>query len=307
MKTIMITFFFALGLCLTASYANAQKLTTDPESDGFSASWFPAEGASEKAIVVIGGSEGGNGFGNRMAPVLNQAGYHVLSVGLFRMSGLPQQLELVPLEYADRAYAWLMQLEDHDITEAALIGVSKGAEYALLHASLTDAWSAVVAVSPSSVAWQSINQQDFGSRRSSWSYKGEPADFLPYDFTGGFTGVFNLYNDALNGIEDTHTAIITSENISAPLFLASGGDDRLWPSGRMALMIAERFSNREDPPVLVHHHIPEAGHMLLVADPESAARSNKGTFAFLGGSRELVTEHVRGVQQAIMKFLAENF
>jgi dienelactone hydrolase len=98
----------------------------------------------------------------------------VLSVGYFKLPGLPQQLSRIPLEYFGRALAWLAHQPQVDRKHIAILGVSRGSEAALLSgAYFPRLVSAVIAMVPSDVALCSIP----GCRGPAWTFHGHP---VPY-------------------------------------------------------------------------------------------------------------------------------
>jgi len=138
-----------------------------------------------KAIILLGGSEGGKSWSRIKRPVelLVQRGYTVLSLAYFKSTGLPDSLEEIPIEYFEKAFDWLSKQDSIIRDEYAILGGSKGAEIALWLGSKYSQLKAVIALSPSSVIWQGIpiNRYDLGKgKMSSWSYQGESLPFLPY-------------------------------------------------------------------------------------------------------------------------------
>ncbi len=89
---------------------------------------------SRKAIILLGGSEGGKSWGRVRKPLelLVELGYALLSLAYFKADGLPAALQEIPLEYFANAFSWLAAQEDIVTDQYALLGGSKGAEAALL-------------------------------------------------------------------------------------------------------------------------------------------------------------------------------
>lgn len=256
MKTSIFLFLF-----LQSTIVLSQSQTIDLERYGFSANWFESSNKFGSTIIIFGGSEGGSDFGDKWALKLNKMGYNILSMAYFGNGDLPKQLELIPLEYLDKAIEWLDSIHNKSDYKYGLIGVSKGAELALIQASRLDKFNAVVALAPSSVIWQSINRENYMSKQSSWTLEGKPLPFLPYCYTKGYQNIFNFYDCALDSINEN--AKIKVNNIKAPLLLISGGNDKLWPSERMANMIIEELTSVAYPYEFIHKNHPSAGHWLF--------------------------------------------
>ncbi len=298
-------------ICLMLSWTTivfSQTLSLDVANHGFRANWFESNDQKAPTLILFGGSEGGTGFGDLWAPKLNDMGYHVLSMAYFGEEGLPEQLELIPLEYLDKAIGWLDDQQGGTAKKFGLIGVSKGAELALIQAGRLERFHAVVALAPSSVIWQSINRKDFMSNQSSWTLSGEPLKFLPYCFAKGYQNIFNFYDCALDDLDQN--AVIDVENIQAPILLLSGRDDKLWPSERMANMIVETLTVADHQYPFLHKNYPAAGHWLVAPhlDPESKGVSEQemSAFDFLGGSAEELVEISQLVEEEVYKFLREH-
>jgi len=104
-----------------------------------------------------------------------------LSLACFDKSGsdhVPQTLELIPVEYLGAPKVWLSKRSNNVV----IYGLSKGAEFALLLASLCGEYDATIALAPSLVVWQG-NPKDFSKLMqcpSSWSKDGASVPFVPY-------------------------------------------------------------------------------------------------------------------------------
>ncbi|MEO0631874.1 MAG: acyl-CoA thioester hydrolase/BAAT C-terminal domain-containing protein, partial [Planctomycetota bacterium] len=137
---------------------------------------------------------------------------------------------------------------DIDADRIGLWGVSKGAELALAAASRIDGFAAVVAIVPSDVIWEGWGLND-GTRPSSFAWRGQPLDYVPYL---GMGAEFSKYGrDQKVAIRTPHdagrlanpdriaAARIGVENIDEPVFLVGGDSDETWDSGGMARNIKE--------------------------------------------------------------------
>ena len=189
------------------------------------------------AVITLGGSEGG--ADPDAAVELSRKGFVALSLAYFGAPGLPDELGDIPLEYFDSAIVWLRAQPGVDPTRIAILGTSKGAEAALLVASRNPAIKAVVAGSPSSVAWQGIGRAS-RENRGSWSLAGKPVPFLAYDQSVPFTSVGDLYRRSWARQASYPAAAIAVERIAAPVLLICGEDDSLWPSCPMAQALQQR-------------------------------------------------------------------
>jgi dienelactone hydrolase len=81
-------------------------------------------------------------------------GFAALTLAWFRYQGLPRELVEIPLEYFDRAAAWMEAQPEVRAGGLGLIGGSKGGEAALIAASRNSAFRAVVAMTPAAHMWE---------------------------------------------------------------------------------------------------------------------------------------------------------
>ena len=231
-----------------------------------------------KAIIMLGGSEGGKSWSRIKRPIelLVQRGYSVLSLAYFKSEGLPGSLEEIPLEYFEKALDWLSTQAGLVPNEFAILGGSKGSEAALLLSSRFPQVQAVIAFSPSSVVWQGIPSKRFEigkDVKSSWSWNGEGLSFLPYPSSIKkwelmLLRLRKMHKEALQNTERAKEATIQVESIQGAILLISGERDRLWPSTLMSEQIMNRlktkgFDNHYE------HIVFNSGHNGIVMNKDS--------------------------------------
>jgi len=144
--------------------------------------YYHADKGDKKSIILLGGSEG---VINPLLPIaasLANKGFNVLAVQYFNPFQdnvneenviLPKKIECIPVEYINNAVDWL--IKKNPFNEVSMIGSSKGAELALLVASVNKNIKQLVAISPSAYVFEGVN-----SLQSSWSLKSYPVPFIPY-------------------------------------------------------------------------------------------------------------------------------
>ncbi len=237
----------------------ARPATVVVREEGLVADYFaPVAGSqvSSGAVIVLGGSEGGLNGSRGLARHLADEGFVAIAVSYFGEPGQLEKLNEVPIEPIGRALAWLKARPDiHG--PIAVMGISKGAELALLTASREPQIQAVVVGVPSSVVWAGIDMAG-GPVGSSWTADGQPLPYTHYDLSKGFTGVFNLYNDSLAAAPAE--ARIPVENIHGPVMMISGQADGLWPSSRMAAEVEQRLKDHHFAYPVVNIAYPDVGH-----------------------------------------------
>jgi dienelactone hydrolase len=222
-------------------------------------------------VVVLGGSEGG--VPEEQAAVLASHDLTTLALAYYGAPGLSRSLTNVPIEIVARGMKLLSTDPSVCPGGVALFGGSKGAELALLAASTFGGTRGVVALKPSSIVFSGLFG-DATTPQSSWSYRGNPVPFANGRVPDAVSGTIakqeaarervSYAADYLARVENNTdaTAIIPVERIEAPLFLAAGGADGLWPSEYMANQIelrrramTERYADR----LLL---FPDAGHLI---------------------------------------------
>ncbi|HEX8124402.1 MAG TPA: acyl-CoA thioester hydrolase/BAAT C-terminal domain-containing protein [Allosphingosinicella sp.] len=230
-------------------------------ADGLLANYFPGRGEGRRpAILLLGGSEGGlPESGRRLALPLQAEGFSVLQLSYYRGPGQPPNLELIPLEYFSAALSWLQGRPEVDPGRIAALGVSKGAEAALLVGTRDPRVKSVVAGAPSSVAWQGWSFDSSRAFDSSWAEGGRPVDHLSFGRWRWWTDMRPALLEALAGLPRRPKAAIPVERIAGPVLLVCGESDRLWPSCPMSRQVARRARERGGPAVTLLAY-PGAGH-----------------------------------------------
>jgi dienelactone hydrolase len=222
-------------------------------------------------ILALGGSDGGTP--RYFADLLVPEGFACLALAYWGTRETQAWFTEIPLERIEHGLRWLIdrsETKPHG-GRVALVGASRGAELALLvAAAFPELVGPVVAYTPSSVAWQGIDLTlPPGATRSSWSFRGKPLAYVafppsvpPAQSSAGFSWL-PVMEAGLNDAEAVGAATIAVEQCTGPVLLVSGGDDHVWPTGRMCEMLTERMAARGRADRIRHLHYPKAGHMLF--------------------------------------------
>lgn len=241
-------------------------------------------------IIVLHGS---GGQPSRMVTQMLAAnGFAVLALQYFDWTGeeelLPDELVDVPLEFVENGAEWLLDRERVEGSQVGVWGASKGGELGLVAGSQFDDVGPVVSLNGSGYVWEGVNNQGFPSE-SSWTYDGEPLDYVPYvedwELWGGmnprelepaYSASFEEANDDV--LAD---AAIPVEECDGPVLLVSGGDDRLWNSVELHTVAKERLeANDREYEHLVYD---DAGH--AIRHPYlPATNREEGTLYVHGGT-----------------------
>jgi dienelactone hydrolase len=233
--------------------------------------YHPAGDGPFPSVLILGGSNGG--LYEWLAQLFASNGFAALTLAYFGHRDLPRELIDIPLEYFRKATAWLKGHPRIGPDRIALVGGSKGAEAALLLASVYPDYRVVVAWVPAAHVWQGISMNP--KPASSWSRGGESWPYIKWVFTPEnmadyqqgkldsfrFCYELGLKNAAPDEIEN---AVIPVENINAPILLVSGTDDQTWPSAEFAAEIETRLRMKRYGHPWRHVSIEGGGHMVFL-------------------------------------------
>lgn len=243
------------------------------DQDGLSGFLYcPARGGPFPAVILLGGSEGG--LYEPRARALAANGFAALTLAYFGYANLPDELVEIPLEYFDRAIAWMKAQPMVRAGGLALLGGSKGGELALLVASRNRDVRAVVAMTPAAHAWEGHTLKFFDpdyAPVSSWSLDGKPLPFVSFKVSaeqkemeknGTLDTFVPFFRDGLAQADPAavERATIPVERIRGPLLLISGTDDRIWPAGEFCALIRARLQKAGFPHEVRHLAIDGGGH-----------------------------------------------
>ncbi|MGW2556221.1 acyl-CoA thioester hydrolase/BAAT C-terminal domain-containing protein [Streptomyces sp. NPDC001635] len=221
-------------------------------------------GGGDAAVVVLAGSSGR--VERERARILARHGVTALAIRWFGGPGQPAGICEIPLETFTAAVDVLGSAGARRI---GVLGVSKGAEAALLTAVHDPRVDVVVPVSPTSRVWCNVGPGRDGRarpHRSSWTWRGEPLPFMPMDDTwtprephGGPVAVRGWYERSERTFAHllAETAIPV-ERAEADVLLVAGGDDAMWPSLPYAEELAARRRSSGSPVRLISRD--DAGH-----------------------------------------------
>jgi dienelactone hydrolase len=290
------------------------------KEEGVVGTLFLPEGNERRpAILVLSGSEGGT-FEPAAAQYAAQ-GYVTFALAYFGMDDLPRDLEEIPVETVERGLRWLKSHPRVKADSVGAWGASKGAELALLAASLFGDIKAVVAKSASAYVFEGVGEGKGKVHRSSWTYKGESVPFVPFEFNMKIGASYGwaqmrkspwstrpMYSYAIKRAKELEAAAIQVENINGPVLVTGGGQDGVWPSDEMSRMIVDRLKSKGHPHEDVALTYPDAGHQ--IASPYTPTSINyltiPGAFVELLGGTPAANAHAsEDSSPKINEFLAK--
>jgi dienelactone hydrolase len=249
--------------------------------------FIPPGRGPHPVVIILSGS--GGGFDLDKAAVLSRHGIATLALAYFGIAPLPTWLHRIPLEYFEAALTWLSAQPEIDSGRVGILGVSRGAELALLLGSTFPQIRAIVAYAPSSVAWAASGRdKSTGEIIPCWTWRGKPVPFAPLPLRGfmwrsAFPVVAlkrpvmfrNLFRAGLRNREAVERAAILVEKIRGPILMISGGDDHLWPAAEMSEAMIARLKLNGTAHTAELLHFAHAGHMLRYPHLPVTARDSR--------------------------------
>lgn len=248
------------------------------KKEGFLGTFYESPVPTRKAIILVGGSGEKRPFVEKRARALRDEGFHVLALGYYLWQPLSAQTVGIPVDYAEKAVAFLQHNPFVPVEKIGMTGLSLGAEYTLLCASYLPEISCAVAVSGFDFVVEGCKNMLIRQHRSYFTYHGkdvpyEPAEALSHlgrtlwawkkdPRYGAYAMNRFYYNECFP--HRTDASRIKVENIHGDLLLLAPAYDDTWPSDAavprmMRVLDAARFPHRYEAVVY-----PKASHYLAV-------------------------------------------
>jgi|SRR5579884_1089860 len=310
--------FSTLLLILAVNTAQPQLPNHCAPAAGFAGTiCTPGTAGKHPAILLLGGSEGGDRM-SYAAPQFAQRGYIAASIAYFGLPGLPRTLENIPVETVGDALQTIIKRDDVDPDRIAILGISKGGEFALLAASTYPQIHAVVAAVPSPFAWQGIAQGP-SAPASSWTAGGKPLPFVHYGTVMGqvFGAAFmdhqpldlrKGYDSAMQENKgEIANAMFHLENIRGPVMMLAADDDQIWDSAAQSEIGMQYLRDRHHAYNDVFLQYAGAGHMFLFSSPRRpVTQASMGPLTLLlGGTAKANSDAAAQAWPRIYDFLTQ--
>ncbi len=183
------------------------------------------------AVVVLHGSGGGVRFTDGMAQRLARGGLVAFAFCYFGCLDTPLTFEEIEITRVSEAIAYLRDRPDTVGEKVGVVGISRGADLALIMGVLDQAAGPVVSIMTS--PWVH-GSPDSAAPAAAWVYQGEPLPFT----------------------------VIPVEKIDGPVLLLHGQEDHVWPVS-FAYVVAERLAAHDHEYELIVY--PHRGHELGIA------------------------------------------
>lgn len=234
-------------------------METNVSTEGFEGILYPGNGRKDKVLIVMSGSNGGMAITRQEAEFYHTNGIPALALALFRTKQTPAELSRVPVEYVEKAIAWLKK---QGYERIGIDGTSKGSEMALVAASMFPDLSCVIVRVPSHFVSEGLSgsgKNKAPSGTSCWSYQGKELPFAPYrsrtfSIIGTLMKEKEMHIITFNRDKDvTPDTIIPIEKIQAPVLMLSSRHDEVWPSFESASCMESRLTAAHFP--YPHKHV----------------------------------------------------
>ena len=264
------------------------------ENEGFLGTFYECADPVDKAVILVGGSGEKRLSVEMRAQALRDEGFHVLALGYYLWEPLPAQTVGIPVDYAEKAVAFLKNNPYVKIAKIGMTGLSLGAEYTLLCASCLPEISCVAAVSGFDFVVEGCRNVLFRQHRSYFTWHGadipyEPAEALANvprtlwawkkDPRYGACAMNRFYyNECFPNRTDASR--IKVENIHGDILLLAPAYDDTWPSDAAVPRMMQ---------VLEEKHFPYRHESVLYEKGSHCLAIPQSCMALLGGKDEAAT------------------
>ena len=213
------------------------------QEDGFRAVWFEGSMDRQHAVIYMTGARCGERITTDSAQYLVEAGYSVLCLGFYYWKGMSDNLDSIPVEYVERA---VTELQRNGYGRIAIHGISTGAGYALLCASLIPDISCVLAIVPYDYVMEAMKHDLFPLGRAVYTHRGKSLPYSRYTCVNdgllkGLRQFFACRKEkgyrlthmgrfGYDTSDENEPSRIKVENMRARVLLIAADKDDAWPS-----------------------------------------------------------------------------
>ena len=226
----------------------------DLKTDGFCGRWFEGTTEREKVVIAIPGTGTAEENMMKLLGYIPKAGFSMLVIGHSVWNeDLPDDPVQVPLDYVEKAIA---VLKEDGLEHIAMFGVSFGARYDLVCASMFREIEVVISAAPYDYITESVKGITRPLNCSTITYKGKDLPYidvevLHHNILGGFIkllfskgfGLGNMMRWGYDSCIEEERARILCENITADVLLLAPAVDDCWPSDVAVPRIEKRIKD----------------------------------------------------------------
>lgn len=209
---------------------------------------------SKQGLVIHLAGEAGIDHAEVNAKAMASKGINTFALPIYGYKNLPLVFKELPLETIMETIDYIKTLKGVDPDKIVIVGSSRGAELALLIASLRSDINSLILFNPCDVVNQSVVKQVM-SPSSSWTYKGQALKFSKvkkieiikmYFARIAISSKHNLMNKVYNHQESN--AMIDVNQITSKMTMFAGDDDLRWTSH----MMAKRIKSKVDSDLIIY-------------------------------------------------------
>lgn len=261
----------------------------DLKKDGFCGRWFEGTTEREKVVIAIPGTGTAEENMMKLLGYIPKAGFSMLVIGhSVWTDDLPSDPIQVPLDYVEKAIA---VLKEAGFEHIAMFGVSFGARYDLICASMFSDIEVVISAAPYDYITESVKGITKPLNCSTITYKGKDLPYidvevLHHNIIGGFIkllfakgyGLGNMMRWGYDSCIEEERARVLCENITADVLLLAPAVDDCWPSDVAVPRIEKRIKDAGKVKRLKTVIYPNGSHIIaldLDATPDRKKKMQK--------------------------------
>lgn len=247
----------------------------DLKKDGFCGRWFEGTTEREKVVIAIPGTGTAEENMMKLLGYIPKAGFSMLVIGHSVWNDeLPSDPVQVPLDYVEKA---ISVLKEDGFEHIAMFGVSFGARYDLICASMFSDIEVVISAAPYDYITESVKGITKPLNCSTITYKGKDLPYidvevLHHNIIGGFIkllfakgyGLGNMMRWGYDSCIEEERARVLCENITADVLLLAPAVDDCWPSDVAVPRIEKRIKDAGKVKRLKTVIYPNASHIIAL-------------------------------------------
>jgi len=287
------------------------------ERDGFIGEFHPGTRCKDKAILYVGGASCDKKMTLAMGRYVADAGYSALYLGFYLWEGLSNKMWRIPVDYAERAAKWLVSQG----YEVCMMGVSTGAGYTLLSASLIPEIHGAAALCPFDHVMEGMEMFKKPPHCSVYQFHGEEYPCSRYDLVrDGWRAALRKARHAGVSMKyflrygyETATlrpeSRIRVERINGDILLTTAAYDVMWPADAAVRRMKQVLAESNFPHRLTVRVYEGCSHGLGVGDMRGAMGGRLMT-ALIMRSVGVTAERATQARQDVLQWLeqwAENY
>lgn len=205
---------------------------------GFRGDLYACDSNHDKVIIVFIGSEGSLISAGLIAERFSELGCSALALYYFGGEGLPQQRAQIPMEFVEKALAYLKEYEDGRYKKMGTYGTSIGSMLALEAAILFPEISTVIVASPTHIVTEGFATRTKMTGNSFLTYRGKDIEFcsIPENMK-----MYAMFQTAYSTMKKGELEV---EKIKGKLLFIASEKDEAWPAIESINKMEKRLENQ---------------------------------------------------------------